>query len=122
MSAKKSSVAAVAAVAAAVVTAKPTFVQRAVEAKVQRGQTVYLYGATGQAQGVPTAAGVTTGPAYATYTPRTAQAACWAWFTAGGNAGSVAAIKASAKDAGHGGQIAAMLRHAARMGAITITA
>lgn len=110
------------AVAASAVTPKPVFVQRAVATKVQRGQTVYLYGATGQAQGVPTAAGVTAGPAYATYTPRAAQAACWAWFTAGGNAGSVAATKAAAKLAGHGGQIAAMLRHAARMGAVTITA
>lgn len=121
MSAKKSAVATVAAAVAAA-PAKPVYVQRAVEAKVQRGQTVYLYGATDKAQGVPTAAGVANGPAYATYTPRTAQAACWAWFTTGGNVGTVAAIKASAKLAGHGGQIAAMLRHAARMGAVVITA
>lgn len=117
MSAKKSAV-----VVAPVVVAKPVFVARAVATKVQRGQTVYLYGATEKAAGVPAAAGVTAGPAYATYTPRTAQAACWAWFIAGNGAGSVATIKENAKLAGHGGQIAAMLRHAARMGAITITA
>ena len=117
MSTKKSAVVAVVAAPA-----KPVFVQRAVEAKVQRGQTVYLYGATDKAQGVPTTAGITAGPAYATYTPRTAQASCWAWFIAGNSAGPISAIKANAKDAGHGGQIAAMLRHAARMGAITITA
>lgn len=124
MSAKNSATATVTApvVVAPVVVAKPVFVARAVATKVQRGQTVYLYGATDKAQGVPITAGVVNGPAYATYTPRTAQATCWAWFIAGGNVGTVAAIKANAKDAGHGGQIAAMLRHAARMGAIVITA
>lgn len=118
MSAKKSAVAPVVAAAPA----KPVYVARAIATPVLRGQAVYLYGATPQAQGVPTNAGITAGPAYATYAPRTAQASCWAWFIAGNSAGPISAIKANAKLAGHGGQIAAMLRHAARMGAIVITA
>ena len=122
MSAKKSAVATVAAPVVAAAPAKPVYVARAIATPVLRGQAVYLYGATPQAQGVPTSAGIAAGPAYATYTPRTAQAACWAWFIAGNSAGPISAIKANAKLAGHGGQIAAMLRHAARMGAITITA
>lgn len=98
---------------------KTTFVARATEDRA-KGKTVFLYGATEKAEGVPAGHKVKKGPA--AYTPRTAQAECWAWLQEGNLKGTVATIKEAAKAAGHGGQIAALLRHAARRGGLVITA
>ena len=112
--------AAPAAPAATAAPAKPVYVARATTAKA-KGKTVYLYGAAAAPAGVGSALVLGKGANFATYKPRTAQAACWAWFTAGKQVGTtVAACKLAAVAAGHKLAIAAMLRHAARSGAITL--
>jgi len=111
-----------AAVAVAVPVEKVVFVEREVATPVRKGQNVYKYGGTEKAAGVPLVATVKV-VTTANYTPRTAEAECWTWFTEATYDGqTVAEVKQLAKEQGQGHAIAGMLRHAARRGAIKVTA
>lgn len=114
---------AVAAPAVAVPVEKVAFVEREVATPVRKGQNVYKYGGTEKAAGVPLVATVELGAKAAEYKPRTVEGLAWDWLLASGLIGQpVGAIKEAAKAEGYAHSIAGLLRHAARRGALKVTA